>query len=490
MDSPWQIAGVTSATALVFYLAITYRRGSRYKLPPGPWALPIFGNLFQLIGGKGVYYKLLGFRERYGDLFRVQMGVQTIFVVFGRRYFHELLVEKGELVSNRPNWVYTPDKLTHGKGIIWSNGKQWLAMQTLLKTAMQDTNVVSALRRHLTAEFEEFQSFVRDGSTTYNLEYLIRQAAFNFLSAFLIGKRSKYDDSTMAEMRDRIESYGFTMATVNIENYIPLLALINKSKIRAAENDEEYVFGILRKVMEENKNSTNDPPQDFLQMYLSKSKDERSKDGMTELDALRTIVDIYVGGRDNLITYTKWILMTFAKYPDVQAKCRSEIFKVIGRDRRVQADDGAKTPYTLAIVKEVLRMRAPVVLAPFHTPKQDIKLGEYDIPKDSIILTDCKAPCHDPNVWKDPYVFNPERFLGGADRQIPETSFVPYGAGPRYCIGRYIGDMFQYAFAANLVQNFQVTTKNPENQISMEDVFDIFGLRPQHFDEVILKPVE
>jgi cytochrome P450 len=70
-----------------------------------------------------------------------------------------------------------------------------------------------------------------------------------------------------------------------------------------------------------------------------------------------------------------------------------------------------------------------VVIAPFHAAKQDIKLGEYDIPKDSIILIDCKAPCHDGNVWKDPEVFNPERFLGGADQKLPESSFPPYGTG-------------------------------------------------------------
>jgi hypothetical protein len=116
MDSSWQILGVTSAAAVVLYLAMTFRRGSQYKLPPKAWAWPIFGNLFQLIGGKGFYYKLLGFRERYGDLFRIQMGAHTFFIVFGRRYVHELLVEKGDLVSNRPNWVYTPDQLARGKG--------------------------------------------------------------------------------------------------------------------------------------------------------------------------------------------------------------------------------------------------------------------------------------------------------------------------------------------------------------------------------------
>lgn len=489
MESPWSIVGITSAAALGVYCVFSYTRRSPYRLPPKPLGWPVIGNIPQLVGGKGVYYKLLAFRERYGDLFRVQMGQHTLFVVFGRRYFHELLIEKGDLVSNRPSWLYTPHQLTFGKGIIWSNGKAWQSMQALLRKTQEDSKCVSALQRHLTAEYEEFKNLFKDKSSTYSLDYLIRQASFNFLSAFLIGKRFGYSDSTINEMRDKIESYGFSMATVNIENYIPLLAFLNKSKIQKATDDQDFVYGILQENLEERRRLTSDTPESFLEMYLAQPEGERLKEGMSELDALRAIIDMYVGGRDNLITYTKWMLMTLAKYPDIQSKCRAEILEVVGRDRRIQLEDRVKTPYTLATVKELLRMRAPVVLAPFHTPTQDITLGEFDIPKGSIILVDCKAPNYD-KAWSDPEVFKPERFLGVSEQQLPKSCFVPYGTGPRYCMGKYVSDIFEYLFTAHILQDFQIMTKNPDNELSMEDIFDIFGLRPQHFDEIVMKPLE
>jgi hypothetical protein len=63
-------------------------------------------------------------------------------------------------------------------------------MQTLLKSAQEDPAVISALQRHHTAEYEVFQSYAKNSSSPHTLEYLIRQTAFNFLSAFLLGRRS------------------------------------------------------------------------------------------------------------------------------------------------------------------------------------------------------------------------------------------------------------------------------------------------------------
>jgi cytochrome P450 len=70
-------------------------------------------------------------------------------------------------------------------------------------------------------------------------------------------------------------------------------------------------------------------------------------------------------------------------------------------------------------------MTVPVSL--FHCPGQDIKVGEYDIPKDSIVLVELRAPCQDGKFWKDPEVFRPERFLDITDPN--EGSFIPYGTG-------------------------------------------------------------
>lgn len=68
--------------------------------------------------------------------------------------------------------------------------------------------------------------------------------------------------------------------------------------------------------------------------------------------------------------------------------------------------------------------------------------------------------------------------------------FIASFLGPRYCIGKYVADMFMYALVANILQNFNITTKNPEQPLSFENAFSSFGLQPLHFSEIKLEPLE
>lgn len=73
---------------------------------------------------------------------------------------------------------------------------------------------------------------------------------------------------------------------------------------------------------------------------------------------------------------------------------------------------------------------ALVTFTVFHYPEQDIQVGGYDVPKDTLMMIECKAPCRDKQFWKDPEVFNPDRFLGiDGEGQLPEGCFIPYGEG-------------------------------------------------------------
>jgi hypothetical protein len=110
------VIGVSALGTAFVYLIMKFAWGGRYKLPPGPWGWPVVGNLPQLCGKHGFYYEVLKFRQRYGDIFRLQMGVHNVMFVFGHRYVQELLCKNGDLVTKRPNWMYVPDKLLHKKG--------------------------------------------------------------------------------------------------------------------------------------------------------------------------------------------------------------------------------------------------------------------------------------------------------------------------------------------------------------------------------------
>lgn len=110
------VLGISSVAAVSVYLIMKIVWGRRYKLPPGPWAWPIVGNLSQLKGGNGFYYKVLEFRQAYGNIFRLKMGVHNVFFVFGHQYVQEILGKHGDLMTKRPNWMYIPDKILKRKG--------------------------------------------------------------------------------------------------------------------------------------------------------------------------------------------------------------------------------------------------------------------------------------------------------------------------------------------------------------------------------------
>lgn len=185
----WTIIGISSVASVCVYAAVNTLWRRRYNLPPGPWALPIIGNLLQLVGKVGFYHSVLGFRKIYGDIFRLKLGVHEVVFVFGHKYVQEALSKHGALTTKRPNWMYIPNTVFKRKGIIWSNGDIWKALQALLKLAQEDIHVVSPLQRYLAAECDKFQSRVKGKSSAFDLEPLIKQTSFNFLSVFLLGKR-------------------------------------------------------------------------------------------------------------------------------------------------------------------------------------------------------------------------------------------------------------------------------------------------------------
>ncbi|XP_052694809.1 cytochrome P450 2B4-like isoform X1 [Crassostrea angulata] len=478
--------------ALVYaYAAACAMWRTRYRLPPGPWAWPIIGNLPQLKGKEGFYHYVLEFRKTYGDIFRLKMGVHEVVFVFGHQHVQEVLCKNGALTSNRPNWMYIPNKIFKGKGIVWNNRDACKALRSVLKLAQEDSYVVASLQRYLATEFDVFQSHVKDKSSAYDLEYLIGQTSFNFLSAFLLGKRYSYDDPTMIEIRNKLAEFGASTASANPENYLPFLANFTQAKFQTAAANQEIVFNRFREIIQEKRNTPEDPPTDFLRIYLSNYEKEGLKNGTCEADLLQAVMDMFLAGKDNLLLSTKWILMALVKYPEVQSKCRSEIHQVIGQGQRVQSQDRSRTPYTVATIKEIQRLYSPVTFTVFHYPEQDIQVGGYDVPKDTLMMIECKAPCRDKQFWKDPEVFNPDRFLGiDGEGQLPEGCFIPYGEGPRYCIGKYVADMFMYFLVANIIQNFKITTRHPEQPLSFENAFSFFGLQPLHFPEIKLEPLE
>jgi cytochrome P450 len=118
-----------------------------------------------------------------------------------------------------------------------------------------------------------------------------------------------------------------------------------------------------------------------------------NKDGFDREELLFTLRDLFGGGRETVSDTLGWALMELANYPDGLIRMRKELDEVIGTDRLPSLDDKSRMPYTQAVILETLRRHPVVPLALFHSTMSDSYIGDYFIPKDTIVRFDAVNDC-------------------------------------------------------------------------------------------------
>ncbi|KAI0301770.1 cytochrome P450 [Multifurca ochricompacta] len=143
--------------------------------------------------------------------------------------------------------------------------------------------------------------------------------------------------------------------------------------------------------------------------------------------------------------------------PDIQKRVQDELDAVTGRERLPTFEDRPKLPFVEAVCKETLRWRPVTPLAiPHATTKSDVYEGFF-IPKGSVVIGNTWAILHDPDVYPEPEVFKPERFINpdGSVREDPALT-TAFGYGRRICPGRHFVDATLFIVVASLLSVFDI----------------------------------
>ncbi|CAG9987967.1 unnamed protein product [Clonostachys byssicola] len=172
-------------------------------------------------------------------------------------------------------------------------------------------------------------------------------------------------------------------------------------------------------------------------------------------DAIKWTAGImYTAGSHTTVTSLHWFLLAMVMYPNVQKRAQEEITKVIGSDRLPQMEDRQSLPYLEALVQEIYRWNPVGPMSLPHAATSDVAYDGYIIPKGSIILPSVWWFCHDPEVYKNPTEFEPERYLD--PRSEPDPKPVIFGFGRRTCVGRYFADSTIFLSVAQVLASFDI----------------------------------
>ncbi|KAF8067015.1 cytochrome P450 [Lyophyllum atratum] len=181
---------------------------------------------------------------------------------------------------------------------------------------------------------------------------------------------------------------------------------------------------------------------------------------------------MYGGGADTTVSAEYAFFLAMVLNPDVQKKAQAEIDAVIGNDRLPTLADRPHLPYINAVVSEVLRWNSVAPTGVPHTAMEDGIISGYLIPKGSIIIANLWNMLHDPEVYPDPFKFDPERHIATPEKpaqQNPRT--VCFGYGRRICPGMHLAEASLFSVVASSFAVLNVD-KAVENGVEITPVHE------------------
>ncbi|XP_020225317.1 cytochrome P450 78A5 [Cajanus cajan] len=223
---------------------------------------------------------------------------------------------------------------------------------------------------------------------------------------------------------------------------------------------------------------------DFVDVLLEMEKESK----LQHSDMVAILWEMIFRGTDTVAILLEWILARMVLHPEIQAKAGAEIDSIVGCGRNVSDDDLPNLPYVRGIVKEALRMHPPGPLLSWaRLSIHDTHIGNHFVPAGTTAMVNMWAITHDQEVWSEPEVFKPERFVDvpinimGSDLRL-----APFGSGRRVCPGKAMGLATVELWLAMLLHNFEWM---PPDSSAVVDLSECLKLSMEMKRPLLTKPI-
>lgn len=410
---------------------------------PGPKGLPLLGNILDF--GRDQ----IGFLERhtrtYGDLVRVDFaGWPTVLVHDMEAIEHVLVGNPGNFIKNRAVWRHVT--ALFGQGLLTSEGEFWQRQRRLAAPPFAPRQLL-AYDADMVAIAADVASRWHDGQVL-DIHPQMMNMSLRVAAKTLFDSDVRQDielmDSVLDDLAVALEAR-FKRPFV-IPDAIPLPS--NRRYNRAIRAVESVVARLIQERRRNGVAGRND--------FLSRLMAARDADGTQMTDALLRdeAITLLLAGHETTALALSWTFHLLGSHPEIQDRLIAEVDAVLG-GRAATSSDLAALTYAEAVVTEAMRIFPPswVIgresVAPFTICGRQFDAG-------TTVLISQWVLHRDPRWFEDPLAFRPERWLDEAHRKLPRFAYMPFGGGPRICIGHRFAMIEAVLMLATLMQRFSV----------------------------------
>jgi cytochrome P450 len=171
--------------------------------------------------------------------------------------------------------------------------------------------------------------------------------------------------------------------------------------------------------------------------------------GLSDTQVRDEVMTLLLAGHETTANALTWTWFELGRHPDVLAKLALEV-DALGK-RAITVDDLAKLPFNLAVIEESMRVHPPVYMTA-REAAQDVVIAGHRLPKGAVVAVNVRGIHRRADYFPAPDAFLPERMLPDAKKARPRQHYLPFGAGPRVCIGAHFALLEAQLALATMVQ--------------------------------------
>ncbi len=420
------------------------------RATPGPRGHFIFGSMRQVRGDRIRFVSSLA--KEYGGIARFRLGPKTMYLISDSQMANHVLCTNHKNYSKGLGLTHA--KALLGKGLLTSEGELWMHQRKLIQSVFH-TKLIdqysAVINDEVDKTLDKWQTHrdeidVFDEMTQLTLRILAR-------TLFNINIEDKTNLISRAFHLAVKEASGRMTNMLDVSGYLPS---VHSFRFRKALRSLET---LVYRLIEERKASPSQST-DFLSLLVNAP-------GNIEKSLIRDeVMTMLLAGHETTAVALSWTIFLLAKHPEYQGKLKSE---TNGAAARL-----SESRYPQMILNEAMRLYPPVWIIPRKANTRD-EIGGFDIERGAQVLI-CVYNIHrNPHSWSQPDRFEPERF--GPHAQTHDAhQFMPFGLGPRVCIGKYFALLQGRVLLTKLSDRFTLRESQQNSQIELDP---LLTLRPK-----------
>jgi cytochrome P450 len=361
-----------------------------------------------------------------------------------------------------------------GRGLLTSEGETWRRHRRIMAPAFDPRSIVgyapimTEVTLALLAKWDAMPK-----ASELDVAAAMMQATLHIISRAMFSSDS---DEIVDVVENGVHQYQTTVRPSLLDLlHVPLWL----TRIISPQHTEDIFNEFDRKVdqlLTERGREPDAEPKDLLARLIA-ARDTETGGGMTPKEVRDQVVTIFMAGHETTSQALSWTWYLLSQHPAVESRVHDELREVLG-GRTPRYEDVADLRYTRMVIEESMRLFPPAHTIGRQPIASDHILGHH-IPAGAEVLIMPWLIHRKPQLWENPERFDPERFSSARTAARPRFAYIPFGAGPRICIGAAFAMTEAILILATIAQRYRLHLK-PGHPVEPQGLITLrprYGLR-------------